>query len=368
MLGPWVRRMMAPRGRGIVRHVARRVRRLPRAVVALGGNALLRRGEPLEAANQARAAREAAAILAPRGRAIELVITHGNGPQVGLLALMGDAYTGTAPYPLDVLGSETEGQIGYVLELELDNAIDHQDTVAVLTLRRRRRARPGVRRAVQVHRPRLHRSRRARWPPARLAVSPTATAGGASCPRPSRARIVELGAIRATRRRGLPGGLRRRRRRAGASQDGDGRQRGVEAVIDKDLASRCWPTTSASTRSCWRPTSTPSTTAMARPSSAPSCARPRPALRGHDFPAGSMGPKVEAVCRFVERTGGRAVIGGLGEMVAAARRAGRDPGAARRRRTGSTGRRRADDGVHVDRRSGRCAGCSSTAPAWSTRG
>ena len=63
----------------------------------------------------------------------QLVVTHGNGPQVGLLALMSDAYTETAPYPLDVLGSETEGQIGYVLELELDNAIPDQETVAVLT-------------------------------------------------------------------------------------------------------------------------------------------------------------------------------------------------------------------------------------------
>ena len=104
-----------------------------RAVVALGGNALLRRGEPLEAANQARAARDAAEDLARASLTNELVITHGNGPQVGLLALMGDAYTETEPYPLDVLDAETAGQIGYVLEMQLDNYIDHQDTVAVIT-------------------------------------------------------------------------------------------------------------------------------------------------------------------------------------------------------------------------------------------
>ncbi len=104
-----------------------------RAVVALGGNALLRRGEPLEAANQARAARDAAEGLARASLSNELVITHGNGPQVGLLALMGDAYTETEPYPLDVLDAETAGQIGYVLEMQLDNCIDHQDTVAVIT-------------------------------------------------------------------------------------------------------------------------------------------------------------------------------------------------------------------------------------------
>jgi carbamate kinase len=104
-----------------------------RAVVALGGNALLRRGEPLEAANQARAARDAARVLAPAFLRHQLVITHGDGPQVGLLALMSDAYTETAPYPLDVLDAETAGQIGYVLEMQLDNSIDHQETVTVIT-------------------------------------------------------------------------------------------------------------------------------------------------------------------------------------------------------------------------------------------
>ena len=58
------------------------------------------------------------------------MVTHGNGPQVGLLALKEDAFADGEPYPLDVLDAETEGQIGYVVELELDNAIDHQDTVA----------------------------------------------------------------------------------------------------------------------------------------------------------------------------------------------------------------------------------------------
>ena len=71
--------------------------------------------------------------MGPISEANRLVVTHGNGPQVGLLALKEDAYGGEEPYPLDVLDAETEGQIGYVIELALDNAIDHQDTVAVLT-------------------------------------------------------------------------------------------------------------------------------------------------------------------------------------------------------------------------------------------
>jgi hypothetical protein len=98
----------------------------PCAVVALGGNALLHRGEPL-------AARDAARILARASLTHQLVVTHGNGPQVGLPALMSDAYTETAPYPLDVLNAETAGQTGYVLEMQLDNYIQQQDTVTVIT-------------------------------------------------------------------------------------------------------------------------------------------------------------------------------------------------------------------------------------------
>ena len=106
----------------------------PLAVVALGGNALLRRGEPAERREPAarRARRRPECSRRSRSSA-RLVVTHGNGPQVGLLALKEDAYADGAPYPLDVLDAETGGQIGYVIELELDNAIDHQDTVAVIT-------------------------------------------------------------------------------------------------------------------------------------------------------------------------------------------------------------------------------------------
>ena len=104
----------------------------PLAVVALGGNALLQRGQESSAANQHAAAMRAARILGPVSERARLV-THGNGPQVGLLALKEDAYGEGEPYPLDVLDAESGGQIGYVIELELDNAIDHQHTVAVIT-------------------------------------------------------------------------------------------------------------------------------------------------------------------------------------------------------------------------------------------
>ena len=132
----------------------------PLAVVALGGNALLKRGEPATAANQLEAARVAARVLGPVSEANRLVVTHGNGPQVGLLALKEDAFGDGEPYPLDVLDAETEGQIGYVIELELDNAIEHQDTVTVVTRVLVDAEDPAFEQPDQVHRPGLRRGQR----------------------------------------------------------------------------------------------------------------------------------------------------------------------------------------------------------------
>ena len=102
-------------------------------VAALGGNALLRRGEPLTAEAQRANVKIAAESLADIVRAgHRLVVTHGNGPQVGLLALQGAAYKPDEAYPLDVLGAETEGMIGYIIEQELENALDHDRPVATL--------------------------------------------------------------------------------------------------------------------------------------------------------------------------------------------------------------------------------------------
>ncbi len=102
-------------------------------VAALGGNALLRRGEPLTAEAQRANVKVAAESLAEIVRAgHQLVVTHGNGPQVGLLALQGAAYKPDEAYPLDVLGAETEGMIGYIIEQELENALNHDRPVATL--------------------------------------------------------------------------------------------------------------------------------------------------------------------------------------------------------------------------------------------
>jgi len=102
-------------------------------VAALGGNALLKRGEPLTAQAQRANVKRAAEALAALVRAgHRLVVTHGNGPQVGLLALQGASYKPDEAYPLDVLGAETEGMIGYMIEQELENALGHDQPVATL--------------------------------------------------------------------------------------------------------------------------------------------------------------------------------------------------------------------------------------------
>lgn len=103
-----------------------------RVVVALGGNALLRRGEAMTAENQRSNVKIACRELASVAAAHELVVAHGNGPQVGLLALQGAAYAEVPPYPLDILGAETQGMIGYLVEQELGNLVPFEKPLATL--------------------------------------------------------------------------------------------------------------------------------------------------------------------------------------------------------------------------------------------
>src|SRR6185437_12064420 len=105
---------------------------LMRVVVALGGNALLRRGQPMTAENQRTNVKLACDHLAPIGEKHELIISHGNGPQIGLLALEEAAYTEVPESPLDVLGAETQGMIGYLVEQELGNRLPFEKPLATL--------------------------------------------------------------------------------------------------------------------------------------------------------------------------------------------------------------------------------------------
>ena len=104
-----------------------------RVVLALGGNALLRRGDAPEADVQLANLRAAVQGIAEIAEAHELIVTHGNGPQVGLLALQGEAHVGAKPYSLDILDAETEGMLGYMIEQELSNAIPDRDVATLLT-------------------------------------------------------------------------------------------------------------------------------------------------------------------------------------------------------------------------------------------
>jgi hypothetical protein len=103
-----------------------------RVVVALGGNALQKRGEPMTVGNQRANVAIACAALAPVALEHELVISHGNGPQVGLLALQASAFDEVSPYPFDVLGAQTEGMIGYLIEQELGNLLPFEKPLATI--------------------------------------------------------------------------------------------------------------------------------------------------------------------------------------------------------------------------------------------
>ena len=160
-----------------------------RVVVALGGNALLKRGEPMTAEVQRENIRIAARALAPIAREHELVVSHGNGPQVGLLALQQAAYEPVEAYPLDVLGAETEGMIGYMVEQELGNLLPERGAARHRPDHDRGRpVRPRLRRPHQVRGPRLRQAAggRHRQPRRAGSSSRTASTGAGWCRRPSR--------------------------------------------------------------------------------------------------------------------------------------------------------------------------------------
>ncbi len=211
---------------------------MKRYVIALGGNALLRRGEPLTIETQRNNASTAARVLAPLVQQNEVIITHGNGPQVGLLALQSAAHDQASPYPLDVLDAESEGQIGYLIEQELMNVLPSSNPCAALLTQIEVSADdPAFKRPAKPIGP-LYSKKEAQ----KLATQRgwTIARDGerfrrvVASPRPQR--IIELGVIQLLVRHGVVvicaggGGIPVARR-------ADGALVGVEAVIDKDHAS-----------------------------------------------------------------------------------------------------------------------------------
>jgi carbamate kinase len=287
-----------------------------RVVAALGGNALLRPGEPLEAETQRRNIASAAGAIAAIARSHAVVVTHGNGPQVGLLSLQAEGYARVRPYPLDVLGAETEGMIGYLIEQELRNRLPGREVATLVTQV-----------VVDPHDPAFAEPTKPigpRYPieeAERLAAERGWTLerrgehGRRTVPSPEPVRIIELGAIRLLVEAGAVvvcvggGGIP-------VAVTEPGTLRGVEGVIDKDLATALLArdlaadallllTDVEAVYDRWGAVD-------ARPLGRVSVA----ALRSRTFEPGSMAPKVEAACRFVEATGHLAGIGRLDDAAA----------------------------------------------------
>ncbi|MBL8351109.1 MAG: carbamate kinase [Burkholderiaceae bacterium] len=286
-------------------------------VTALGGNALLRRGQPMSAENQRENVRIAAQSLAPVAAEHDLVVGHGNGPQVGLLALQGAAYDKVETYPLDVLGAQTEGMIGYMIEQELGNLLPFERPFAtLLTMVEVDPQDPAFANPTKFIGPVYDQAEADRLAAEKgWVVKPDGDKWRRVVASPEPRRIFELRPIQWLLERhtiviaagggGIPA----------AYQPGSPRKlAGIECVIDKDLATEllarelnadCYVmlTDADAVYVDW---GQPTQRAIRR-------ASPE-ALSAMTFAAGSMGPKVEAACRFARSTGKRAAIGELADL------------------------------------------------------
>jgi carbamate kinase len=286
-------------------------------VAALGGNALLQRGQPLTAAAQRANVQVAATALARIARAgHRLVVTHGNGPQVGLLALQGAAYKPDEAYPLDVLGAETEGMIGYMIEQELENALGHDRPVATLLTQVLVDPRdPAFGKPTKFVGPVYGKAEaEARAKAAGWVIAADGKAWRRVVASPQPVEIPDLRVLNLLLDRDViiicagGGGIPVVRRN-------DGSLVGVEAVIDKDAASALLARQLGAhalllltdVDAVYRDFGTETATSIRTLTP--------DAARGLVAPAGSMGPKLDAACSFAE-TGGFAGIGRLQDALA----------------------------------------------------
>lgn len=282
-----------------------------RVVIALGGNALLRRGQPLEAEIQRRNIGNAAAAIAAVASVHTVVVTHGNGPQVGLLALQAEAYPRLRPYPLDILGAETEGMIGYLLEQELRNHLPGRQVVTLLTQVEVAADDPAFTHPSKPIGPTYPRTEAERLAAERgWSIAPDGDAWRRVVPSPEPRRILELATIRLLVQAGAlvvcagGGGIPVVVTPAGGIH-------GVEAVIDKDLAAALLARELEAEALLLLTDVEAVYLDWGLPSAQPLRIVTPSQLRRYTFAPGSMGPKVEAACRFVEATGSYAGIGRL---------------------------------------------------------
>lgn len=284
-----------------------------RILIALGGNALLKRGEPMTMANQIANIRAAAGQIAQLADGNQLIVAHGNGPQVGLLALQAQAVSSHGTTTLDILGAESEGMIGYLLEQELANALRQQRPVATLLTRVEVDTDdPAFQHPTKPIGPVYSKDEAERLAAAQgwhIAPDGDGYRRVVASPRPQR--VLEGQPIRwllehdtvviAAGGGGIP---------VKASADGTTHS-GVEAVIDKDLCSALLAADlqadllliATDVDAVYVNWHTPDERALGDITVAE--------LQSMHFPAGTMGPKVNAACEFVHRTGRVAVIGSL---------------------------------------------------------
>ncbi|OWV91303.1 carbamate kinase [Rhizobium sp. N122] len=288
-----------------------------RVVIALGGNALLRRGEAMTADTQRRNARVAAQAIAPLAAEHEIVVTHGNGPQVGLLALQGAAYKPEEAYPLDVLGAETEGMIGYMLEQELGNLLPFEQPLAtLLTMVEVDAADPGFQNPTKFVGPVYEQAEAERI---RTEKGWVFKQDGEKWRRvvasPAPKRIFEIRPVRWLLEQrtivicagggGIP---------TMYEKGSDRKLIGVEAVIDKDLCSELLARELYADLLIMATDAEAVCTDWGKPSQkAIHQARPDD-FKQFSFPAGSMGPKVDAACHFARAGGKTAAIGSLADI------------------------------------------------------
>ncbi|TVT84004.1 carbamate kinase [Pseudomonas sp. H3(2019)] len=288
-----------------------------RIVVALGGNALLRRGEPMTADNQRANIRIATEQIAKIHPGNQLVIAHGNGPQVGLLSLQVAAYTSVSPYPLDVLGAETEGMIGYIIEQELGNLLDFEVPFATLLTQVEVDARdPAFKNPTKPIGPVYSKAEAEALAAEKgWAIAPDGDKFRRVVASPKPKRIFEIRPVKWLLEKGSivicagGGGIP-------TMYDEHHKLKGVEAVIDKDLCSALLAeqlesdllVIATDVNAAFIDFGKPTQKAIAR-------AHPDD-IEKLGFAAGSMGPKVQAACEFARNTGKVAVIGSLSDIEA----------------------------------------------------
>jgi carbamate kinase len=287
-----------------------------RLVIALGGNALLRRGEAMTAENQRENVRIACEQIAKVAPGNELVIAHGNGPQVGLLALQGNAYDAANPYPLDVLGAETEGMIGYMIEQELGNLLPFEVPFAtILTQVEVDSGDPAFRTPTKPIGPVYSKEDAERLAAEKgWSIAPDGDKFRRVVASPRPQRIFEIRPVKWLLEKGSVvicaggGGI--------PTMYDNGKLKGVEAVIDKDLCSALLAeqlnsdllVIATDVDAAYIDWGKPTQKAIAQ-------AHPDE-LERLGFAAGSMGPKVQAACEFARNTGKVAVIGSLANIEA----------------------------------------------------